>query len=113
MIQLALLLLVGKLVVTYWDELVKWIKDTAKKLKKLYGIVVEGVKTFLVRVRGGFEERAKHYSQNKSGSEFKETTVIRSVTESEIPPDILEKMRHTRLNKEVETTEELSLALSA
>ncbi len=98
----------------YWKNIVAWIKKAIDKIKEVLGIAVQGTRTFLVKhVGGAFKNISKYYSVNKMTGEWEETVYTKSVSESEIPADILQKALMADFDVEVSTTEELQLALNA
>ena len=110
-IILAAALIVG--LAAFWKEIVAWIKKAVEKLKAALGIIVKGTKTFTMKTREGLKNRAKHYNENDITGEWEETVVSTIVDESEVPPEILKKVRIQVIDIEVETTEELRLAINA
>lgn len=99
--------------IVFWKELVKWIKKAVNKIKEVLGIMVQGTRTFIVRTREGFKNKAKYYNENKITKEWEETVYVRNVDVSEVPPEILAKVNAQGIGVEVSTTEELRLAISA
>lgn len=97
----------------YWKNIVNWIKKAVDKIKEVLNIVVEGTRTFILRTRDGLINKSKYYSKNKITKEWEETVYTKSVSESEVPPEILAKVRSASMDTEVSTTEELRLAISA
>lgn len=97
----------------FWQKMVSWIKKAAEKIQEVLKVAVEGTKTFIVKTQEGFKNKSKYYNKNKLTQEWEETVYTKSVPESEIPPEILMKVRNQELDQEVSTTEELRLAISA
>jgi hypothetical protein len=97
----------------FWKTLVNWIKKAVDKIKAVLDIAVHGTRTFLVKTREGLQNKAKYYNENKLSGEWEETVYTKSVSESDVPADILAKVRVTSIDVEVSTTEELKLAISA
>ena len=117
MIAIAIILaLTGALIsglIMYWKKIVEWIKKAVNKIKEVLGIVVQGTRTFIENTLEGIKNRAKYYNENKLTGEWEETVYEKIVDESEVPADILAKMRTFGINTEVSTTEELSLVINA
>jgi len=97
----------------YWKNIVEWIKKAANKIKEVLGIAVQGTRTFIARTVEGFQNKIVHYNENKLTGEWEETVYTKKVDESEIPPEILAKVRVKGIDIEVSTTEELRLAITA
>ncbi|MDR1578780.1 MAG: hypothetical protein LBS35_00350 [Synergistaceae bacterium] len=97
----------------YWKNIVEWIQKAYKKIKEVFGIEVEGARTFLEKIREGFQSKAKYYNRNKLTKEWEERILIKKVDFSELPDEIKAKIRATEIGEEIQTTEELKLALSA
>lgn len=96
----------------YWKNIVGWIKKAANKIKEVLGIAVQGTRTFIEKTATGFQNRSKYYNENKITGEWEERIYTQIVPESEIPPEILEKVRNQPIGQEVSTTEELQLVLA-
>lgn len=110
-LTLSAALITGLLV--FWQKIVEWIKKAVNKIKEVLGITPEGTKTFISRTVDGFRNKSKYYYKQKVTNEWEEVTYTKSVDESEIPCDILEKVRKQAISVEIETTEELKLAINA
>ncbi|MCL2285226.1 MAG: hypothetical protein FWC32_02555, partial [Firmicutes bacterium] len=76
-------------------------------------VAVEGTRTFITRTVDGLQNRSKYYNKNQNTGEWEETVYARKVSENDVPPEILAKVRNTQINIEIQTTEELKLAISA
>jgi hypothetical protein len=117
MVSMALILglsaaIIGALAV-FWKDIVGWIKKAANKIKEVLGVTVEGTRTFIVRTQEGFKNKSKYYNKNKLTNEWEETTYTKQVSEADIPPEIMAKVRAQSIGVDVSTTEELRLALNA
>ncbi len=97
----------------FWRKAVEVIKKAVNKIKEVLGVVVRGTRTFIMRTLEGFKSRAKYYNENKLTGEWEETVYTKNVDDSEIPPEILAKVRYQEVDMEVSTTEELRLVISA
>jgi hypothetical protein len=95
----------------FWNDIVNWLRKAANKIKEVLGVTVEGTRTFIVKTKEGFKNKSKYYNKNKLTNEWEETTYTKQVSESEIPPEILAKVRTQEIGIDVSTTEELRLAL--
>jgi cell shape-determining protein MreC len=104
--------LIGALI-AFWKEIVEWIKKAVNKIKEVLKVAVEGVRTFIVKTREGLQNKSKYYNKNKLTSEWEETVYTKKVDESEVPPEILAKVRISTIDIDISTTEELQLAISA
>lgn len=98
---------------TFWQNIVNWIKKAANKIKEVLGRAPEGTRTFISRTTEGFKNHSKYYYKDVVTREWEEVVYTKSVDESEVPPEILAKVHREAFNKEVSTTEELSLQLNA
>ena len=99
--------------IKFWKEIVEWIKKAADKIKTTFGLVVKGTRTFIVKTLDGLRNRAKHYNENETTGEWEETVVHTNVDESDVSADILAKVRVQTIDIEIQTTEELRLAITA
>lgn len=117
MIALAIILTLSAALITglilFWRNIVEWIKKAAKKIKEVLGITPDGTRTFITRTIDGFKNKSKYYYKNKVTTEWEEIVYTKPVDESEIPADILAKVRNKAVDVEVPTTEELKLAINA
>lgn len=97
----------------FWRKIIEWIKKASEKIKQVLGVVTKGVRTFIVQTREGLKNKSKYYNENKITKEWEETIYTKSVLESEVPPEILAKVRGREIDEEVSTTEELRLVLES
>jgi hypothetical protein len=93
---------------SFWKELVEWMRRVVEKVREVTAKAVAGVKIFVRKVSEAIKEIAKNYSQDEQGR-WHETIVTRQISESDVPKDILEKVKRTR--DEVDVTKELELQL--
>lgn len=98
----------GVILVSFWDEIVSWLKSMTDKVKKIVSGVVYGVKVFAKHAKNAFTEIAKYYV--KSGNEWEENIVQRKISVNEVPGDILAKADRNYGN-EVEIDDDLMLQL--
>lgn len=97
----------------YWRNILGWIKKATNKIKEVLGITIQGTRTFIAKTAGGvFKNISKYYNEDKLTGEWEETVYTKAVSESEIPPEILEKVQAGTIDTEISTTEELQLALT-
>ena len=103
-------LLVGtSLIVTYWNNIISWLKKAINKVKEIVEGVVYGTKVFIKKMKEAIKEISKHYSRDELGR-WTETTVTREIPESEVPEEIRKKAMY--MNEEVDITDELEMQLS-
>ena len=116
MIAIALILaalVAGVVIAAFWKNICEWIKKATDKIKEVLKVAVEGVRTFIVKTREGLQNKAIYYNKNKLTKEWEETVYTKKVPESEVPAEILAKVRVSTMDIDISTTEELSLAISA
>ena len=116
MIAIALIIaaiVAGIVLATYWKNIINWIKKAVDKIKEVLGVAVQGTRTFITNTREGFVNKSKYYNENHVTGEWEETVYTKIVDESEVPPEILAKVRVQGIDIEVSTTEELRLAITA
>jgi hypothetical protein len=94
--------------VSFWKEMVAWLKKVVEKVKEITEKAVAGFKIFVKKIGEAIKEISKNYSQDQQGR-WHETIVSREIPESEVPADILAKVRKAKA--EVDVTEELQLQL--
>lgn len=97
----------------FWQKIVEWIKKAVNKIKEVLGLSPDGTRTFISKTADGFRNKSKYYYKNKVTTEWEEVVYTQPVEESEIPADILAKVRHQEIGMDVSTTEELQLAINA
>lgn len=117
MISIAIIVLLSAAVIAalaiFWKDIVEWIKKAAAKIKEVLGVKPDGTKTFISKTVDGFKNKSKYYYKNKISCEWEEVVYTKPVSESEVPADILAKVKVSPLDEEVSTTEELKLAIAA
>jgi len=99
--------------VTYWKNILEWIKKAVNKIKEVLNLQPDGTKTFISRAAEGFQNKSKYYYKSKMTSEWEEVVYTKPVNENEVPADILAKVRRQAINIEIDTTQELKLAINA
>lgn len=98
--------------VAFWKNIVQWIKKAVDRIKEVLGVQVQGTRTFVKKCAEGFKNVSKYYSENKLTGEWEENVLTQSVSEKEIPAEILAKVKKSAVGREISTTKELELALS-
>lgn len=98
------------LVATFWNDITDWLKKAVDKVKQVVKAVVFGFKVFIKKTGEAFKEISKHYS--KKGTQWEETTVTRTIDESEVPPEILEKVKQYETDLTEDYEEALELEVS-
>jgi hypothetical protein len=109
MISMILLSAFKAIISMFWDSMTNWIRYAVSKVQQLIKKAIIGFTVFVQKVRGLVKEISKHYSQNKNGR-WEQTIVTREIDESEIPEEILAKVKRT--TAEVDITHELQLQLT-
>ena len=94
----------------YWNEITSWLKRAIDKVKTIVKGIVYGCKVLARKISEGFKEISRHYS--KKGTQWEETTVTRTIPESEVPPDILAKVGYEETDLSDEYEEVLTLEVS-
>lgn len=103
--------LVGIVVLTFWDEIKKYLGMAIQKIKKMMPVAVVGFTTFLqtLDLAESFKAAYKFYSKDKN-DKWLETVVTKEISESEVPEEI--RLRAENANgRAIDITEELSLQL--
>lgn len=96
------------IVAAFWNDIVKFLKKAVEKVRRLVEGVVYGCKVFVKKMREGVKEISRHYF--KVDQHWEETTVTKVISESEVPPEILER---ARANEELDITDELEMQLES
>ena len=110
-LALSAALITGLLV--FWQKIVAWIKKAVNKIKEVLGLTPDGTRTFITRAVDGFKNKTKYYYKSAVTREWEEVVYTKAVDESEVPADILAKVKGVAVGAEVSTTEELRLAINA
>ena len=83
------------LVVTYWSEIINWLKDFVTKLKRVFAQVGRIIKHAAIivaqKIRDVYARIMHKQYYQKQGKWFEETTT-RVISEDEVPPQILAKI---------------------
>lgn len=96
------------IVAAFWNDLVNFLKKAVNKVRQIIQGIVYGFKVFVKKLREGVKEISRHYS--KVDQHWEETTITKTIPESEVPPEILER---AGVNTELDITEELELELQS
>ena len=96
------------IVAAFWKDLVDFLKKAIRKVEQLVDGILYDSKVFLRKLREGAKEISRHYS--KVDGHWQETTVTKTVSESQVPPEILERARES---EELDITEELEMQLES
>lgn len=96
------------IIAAFWNDIVKFLNKAIEKVKQLVEGTVYGAKVFLQKLSDGIKEISRHYS--KVGTVWQETTITRTVSESEVPEEIRNRAKY---NQELDITDELEMQLSA
>ena len=89
----------------FWDDLA-FLKKAIEKVKQLIRGVVQGAKIFLRKIREGIQEISRNYTYENG--RWEETTVTRTVPESEVPADIRARVGYSA---DLDITDEMQLKL--
>ena len=95
------------IVAAFWNDLVNFLKKAINKVHQIVEGIVYGCKVFVKKLREGVKEISRHYS--KVDQHWEETTITRTVSESEVPPEILAR---ANANVELDITDELEMELT-
>lgn len=90
----------------FWNDLVDFLKKALKKVEQVVAGFVYGSKVFIQKLREGVKEISRHYS--KVEGHWQETTVTRTISESEVPKEILQRAKYSN---ELDITDELQMQL--
>ncbi len=96
------------IVAAFWNDLVSFLKKAIQKVQQIIAGIVYGCKVFVKKVREGVKEISRHYS--KVDQHWEETTITKVISESEVPPEILER---ANTSVELDITDELELQLES
>ncbi len=113
MIEIALILAATVVALSeFWEDIVNFLKETAKKVKRAISGILYGTKVFVQKMGSVIQEIAHHYS--KVGNQWQETVYSRNLNPNQVPPDILERAkREEKKNRAADITNETEMVLSA
>ena len=93
----------------FWKEICNFLNRAMEKVRQIVRGIVMGARIFLKKMWEGVQEISKNYSYDQTSKQWEETIVRRTVSESEVPADILAKVG----SNETDVTRELEMQLSA
>jgi len=96
-------------IITYWDDVKQFLAAAIKMAKAALDAIVVGVKVFMKKMDGYFTEVARTYQRDKQ-NQWHETTTTKRVDPSEVPADILAKIRKHQ-KEEVDITDQVEREL--
>lgn len=99
-------------IASYWKEIKSWLSRIYDRLPEVVKKYLKGALSFVKRIGATALNIMKYYSYNEDTKKWNETVVTTEVDESTVPDKFREMVNYQRKN-EVETTEELELALSS
>lgn len=80
-------------VAVYWKKIAAWLKAGYDLLPDSIKKQLQGFKTLVISAYNAFKNVVKYYSYNKETDKWQETIITKEVDESEIPEDILNKLK--------------------
>jgi len=108
-------LLGGVLLVTFWDEIVDWLKKLVSKLKEVFRNVARKIAhaagAFIQRVENGLAA-LRHKLYYKEEGQWVEETTTRKIKESEVPASIRARISAQEEEVTDEVESELNLSLN-
>lgn len=90
----------------FWNDILNFMQRAILKVKQIVTGIVEGAKILIQKVREGIKEISRNYS--KVDGHWEETTVTRTIPESQVPPDILAKAAYS---EETDISNDMELVL--
>lgn len=76
----------------FWEDIINFQKKTLKRVSQITGKEALGEKVFLKKARKGIQIISKFYY--KSDEEWEEAAISKITPETEVPPDVLEKLSY-------------------
>lgn len=95
------------IIATFWDDILAFLKKALAKVKSIVKGIVYGAQVFMKKLKEGCQEIARYYS--KVEDHWEETIVTKTISENQVPKEILE--RAERAAHEIDITDELELQL--
>lgn len=92
---------------TFWKDFINFVNKALEKVQQLVAGTVYGFKVFVEKMKEGVKEISRHYS--KVDQHWEETTVTRTISESEVPPEILAR---ANVGIELDITDEMEMQLT-
>jgi len=105
----AALLVGGGLVVTFWNNIIGWLKRAIAKVQQVINKAVYGSKMFIRQLTKGFRQTSKHYAKDHN-DRWHETVTTKEIDASEVPPEI---RKMALRNMDADITDQLALKLSS
>ncbi len=101
----------GTLIAIFWNKIMDFIKNTARKLEEKFAQSQKlmGVVQFIRKLGNRFQNRTKHYLKDVETGKWKEVIVTMEQEADEIPE---EYRRHAEQTDEYDLTPELELQLN-
>jgi len=94
------------IVKVFWNDILDFLRKAIRKVQQIVAGVVAGAKILIQKVRDGLKEISRNYT--KVNGHWEETTVTRTIPESEVPADILAKAAYS---EETDITDQMELVL--
>jgi hypothetical protein len=98
------------IIITFWGDIKEWLNSLFIKLKEFDNRVIIGVEVYIRKLKEGYEEIAEIWQQDKNGK-FYSITATRKINESEVPPEILVKVKKIKGKVDISQNLELNLLL--
>lgn len=94
------------IVAAFWNDLVDFLKKAVQKVQQIVAGIVYGARVFIQKLYEGVKEISRHYS--KVDGHWQETTVTKTIPESKVPKEILQRANGY---SELDITDELEMQL--
>ena len=105
----------GLLLVTFWDDIVDWLKKLVSGIKSMFSKIIKKIAHaaagFIQRVENGLAA-IRHRLYYKEQGQWVEQTTTRKIKESEVPASIRRKINAQEEEITDELEEELHLSLN-
>lgn len=99
---------VAGLIAAFWKDLVKFLQKAIEKVQQVVSGILYGTKVFIKKMSEAVKEISRHYS--KVDGHWQETIVTKTISESEVPEDILKRAGY---DTELDITDELEMQLES
>lgn len=80
---------IAGIVAAFWRDLVTFLQKAINKVNQIVSGILYGSKVFVKKIQEGIKEISRHYS--KVDGHWQETIITKTVSESEVPDDILKR----------------------
>lgn len=99
--------------VAFWNELTDWIGSFLDSLKNLghKDAAIENTIVILTIVHGIMKATAKVFTANEKTGKYEQHTSTKEISESEIPAEIMERLKKAKPNKENEVSIDITAEL--